>query len=220
MEMKRAGDRPFGQIVGSQIKAGPDELGPNVVSDGPRVRPYQCEDALGGDHTTHRIESSRDKLPLLDVTKEHAKDGNAAGPCAGRENLAAALYVNWIYAAPVATMPLTNDRYGFGSEFSRPISRRSDLRMHLAKPSSNVEQKIVAFVPVLTQISGSVVPETAEPTPLGRHTEGQRGRQLLILDWALDLHRFRNSAHARQNSRECHHTIASSARRPARDHVL
>jgi hypothetical protein len=74
MELEPAEDAFFRQVIGSQIKDGPDELGPDVISDGPRVGFYQCKEALGCDHAPHRIKSSRDQLPLLDVAKENAKD--------------------------------------------------------------------------------------------------------------------------------------------------
>jgi hypothetical protein len=46
--------------------------------------------------------------------------------------------------------------------------------MHLAEPSADVQEEIVALVLVAQRIGRSVKPETAEPTPLGRHTDGER----------------------------------------------
>ena len=37
----------FRKIIDSQVKAGPDELGPDIVSDGTRVGPNQRKQALG-----------------------------------------------------------------------------------------------------------------------------------------------------------------------------
>ena len=51
--------------------------------------------------------------------------------------------MNRIDAAPVASMPLTNDRDGFRSEGPVPISGRNDLWMNLAKPSADVGRKTV-----------------------------------------------------------------------------
>ena len=211
----------FRKIIGSQVKAGPDELGPNIVSDGARVGADQCKQALGRDHAPHRIESARDQLPLLEIAKEHAKDGDAASACAGRENLAAALHMNRIDAAPIASMPLTNDGNGFRGECPGPIGGRSDLWMHLAEPSADVEQEIVALVPVACS---EYVARSNQRRLSRHHSAGtpsvSAGDSFLSLNRTLDLHRFRDSAHAGQNTRECDHAIASSARRPARDHCL
>ena len=139
----------FRKIIGSQVKAGPDELGPDIVCDGSWVRANKRKQALGRDHAAHRIEPSRDQLPLLEIAKEDAKDGNASGTRAGRKDLAAALHMSRIDTAPIAAMPLANDGNGFRSQVPGPIRGRSDLWMNLAEPSADVEQEVVALVPVL-----------------------------------------------------------------------
>ena len=117
----------FRQVIDSQVKAGPDELGPDIVCDGSRVRPNKREQALRCDHAAHRIESPRDQLPLLEVAEEHTKNGDAASACAGRENLAAALHMNRIDTAPIASMPLADGRHRFRGEGPGPISWRRYL---------------------------------------------------------------------------------------------
>src|ERR1700674_3744029 len=112
----------FRHVIDSQVKAGPDELRPDIVCDGSWVLPNKRKQALRCDHAAHRIESSRDQLPFLEAAEEHTKNGDATSACAGRENLAAALHMNRIDAAPIASMPLTNDRDGLGT---RRRTRRS-----------------------------------------------------------------------------------------------
>src|SRR5580698_5016561 len=113
----------FRQVICGQVETGPDELGPDILRDGTRVRAYQRKNALGCDHAPHRVKSSRNKLPLLEVAKEYAKDGNAPRTCAGREDLAAALHMNRIDAAPIASMPLADDGHRFCCEFPGPVAR-------------------------------------------------------------------------------------------------
>jgi hypothetical protein len=93
--------------------------------------------------------------------------------------------MNRVDAAPIASMAATDDGYGFRSQHPGPIRRRSNLWMHLTEPSAHVEEEVVALVPVAERIRSSGKPETAEPTRLGENTNGERRRQLLVLNWAL-----------------------------------
>jgi hypothetical protein len=90
-----------------------------------------------------------ESLAPAQVHVERRKDDGVENQEFGREDLAAALHMNRVDAAPIASMPLADDGHRFRVECPGPISGRSDLWVYLAEPSADVEQKIVTLVPVL-----------------------------------------------------------------------
>src|ERR1019366_56701 len=119
------------EIIASEVEASPNELGPHIISDRAWVGADKREQALGCNHASHRIESARNQFPLLEITKEHAKNGNPPGARVGCEDLPAALHMNRLDAAPIASMPLTDDGYGFRRPRPGPTRRRCDLLLQL-----------------------------------------------------------------------------------------
>jgi len=103
---------------------------------------------FGRRETSSRIEPTPDQIPLLQVAKEHAKDGNAFGPGAWGKGLARALHVSRVGPAPISSMPLADDRCGMPGQIRSPVGRRGDFRMCMSEPTADVEQEIVALVPV------------------------------------------------------------------------
>jgi len=61
------------EVVGYEVEAGPDQLGPDIVGDDARVGADQGEQALRRSQVSYGIEPSRDQLPLLEIAKEDAK---------------------------------------------------------------------------------------------------------------------------------------------------
>jgi hypothetical protein len=73
----------FGEIIGSEVEASPNQLGPDIISDRTWVGANECEQVLGRNHASHRIESARNQFPLLEITKEYSKNGNPSGARVG-----------------------------------------------------------------------------------------------------------------------------------------
>jgi len=101
------------KIVGNEVEASPDGLGPHIVGDDPRVGADQSGETLRYGQMPHGIEPSRDQVPLLKIPKEDPQRGGAARASAWGEYLASASNMNGIDASPVPTMPLADD----GDEF-------------------------------------------------------------------------------------------------------
>jgi len=97
------------KIVGYEVEAGPDQLGPDIVGDDARVGADQSDQALRRGQMPHGIKPSRNQLPLLKITKEDPQRGDAARTSTWGEYLASASNMNRIDASPVSTMPLTDD---------------------------------------------------------------------------------------------------------------
>src|SRR6202050_135117 len=113
-----------GKIVGSQVQPCPNQLGPDVVSNGPRVRPDKRDQALGSHHAQDRVESARNQIPLLEITEKDAQYRKAAGPRAGSEYLAAVLHMCGLVAAPVTSAPLADNGNGFCCQPASPLRWR------------------------------------------------------------------------------------------------
>lgn len=117
------------KIFRSDVQTGPNELGPDIVRDNAWIRSDEADQTPRRGQVTHGIKSAGDQLPLMKVTKEDTERGDAACPCTGREYLATALHMRRIDAAPVATVPLANDREKFPGGLDRCLRYSSASRL-------------------------------------------------------------------------------------------
>ena len=65
-----------GQIVGVEVEAGPQEFGPEIVGDHPRIGSLQGPDAARSFQCSCGVEPARDPVPVLQVAEEGAGDAN------------------------------------------------------------------------------------------------------------------------------------------------
>src|ERR1700730_4980740 len=106
--------------------------------------------------------------------------------------------MRWIDAAPIATMPLTDDRYEFCGKITGPVGWRQNCWMYLTVPSSYVEKEIIAFASGALRGGGSFKPEEAKACPLEGNASGERGRRLPVGNRPVDLECLRDCSHAGQ----------------------
>ena len=62
-----------GQVGGLQVEPGPQQLGPDVVSDHPGIRSDQGSQAARGAQGRGRVEPAGNPFPFLQVTEERAR---------------------------------------------------------------------------------------------------------------------------------------------------
>ena len=92
----------FRNIVRREIQSGPDELGPDIIRNDPRIWSDLGKHALGCDKATNRIEAPGNHLPLLQVAEKDTKHREMAGVSAGGKRLTLVFDVGRSFGAPVS----------------------------------------------------------------------------------------------------------------------
>ena len=86
MEMGMVSIAFLREIIGSEVEAGRNKLGPHIISDPRGLGPMSASRLLGG--TMLRIGSvAAGPAPILEVAKEYMKNRNVSSARVGREDL-------------------------------------------------------------------------------------------------------------------------------------
>ena len=134
---------PAGQIAGVEVETGPEEFGPQIVGDHPRIGSLQGPDAARSFQCSCGVEPARDPVPVLDVAEEGAGDANVGAFRLRRQRLSE------LFAAavpPVLRLDVVADTHAVDcgdpgrAGLAGPVGRPGDVGVFGREPSADLGQ--------------------------------------------------------------------------------
>ena len=134
---------PAGQIVGVEVEAGPEEFGPQIVGDHPRIGSLQGPDAARSFQCSCGVEPARDPVPVLDVAEEGAGDANVSAFRLGRQRLSqliAAAVAPGVRLDVIADTQAVDRGDPGRAGLAGPVGRPGDVGVFGRQPSADLGQ--------------------------------------------------------------------------------
>src|SRR3954447_26089345 len=142
-------DTTDGEVIGPEIEPGPQDLGPGVVGDDPRLGAEHPAHAARGSERGRGIEAPNAPAPFLAVAQERPGRADVTGHRRGREPPPDAANEVDPALCVVADAGPRDPRDPGRTGLTRPVRRCRDSRLLGRQPSPDLGQDTAVFAPNL-----------------------------------------------------------------------
>ncbi len=175
----------FGQVGGVEVQAGPQQFGPYLIGNHPRVRAEQGRDAARGAERPLRVEAAGQPFPLLAVAEERPDRRELGGLRRCLQRFADAIGMGGGALCVVADAHPVHRGDPGGAGLPRPRGRIGGLGVPGLGPAPGLEQRGADTAADPGSERGSGIPPLHPPRPFGRATACPVGAAASARSWRI-----------------------------------